>query len=105
MSSFLIQEAAGFRLDQIYRYTRDKWDEKQAEIYISGLFKTFQDIAEKKILSRPIPAEFGVSGYYCRYRHHYVYWKRLQNGQIGIVTVLHEKMHQSIALFRDAESS
>jgi len=105
MSSFLIQEAASFRLDQIYRYTRDKWGEKQAEIYISGLFKTFQNIANQKILSRPIPAEFGVHGYYCRYRHHYIYWKRLQSGQIGIVTVLHEKMHQSVTLFRDMENS
>jgi len=59
MSSFLIQEAAGFRLDQIYRYTRDKWGEKQAEIYMFGLFKAFQDIAEQRILSWPIPAEFG----------------------------------------------
>jgi len=71
VSSFLIQEAESFRLDQIYRYSRDKWGERQAEIYISGLFKTFQDIVTQKVFSRPIPAEFGVNGYYCRYRHHY----------------------------------
>lgn len=29
-----------------------------------------------------------------------VYWKRLSNGDVGIVTVLHERMHQ-IARFRE----
>jgi len=97
---FLVQEAASFRLDQIYCYTRDKWGDKQAEAYICGLFTAFQNIAEQKILSRPIPAEFCVEGYFCRYEHHYIYWKRLENGKIGIVTVLHEKMHQ-ISRFKD----
>jgi plasmid stabilization system protein ParE len=29
-----------------------------------------------------------------RYERHLVYWRRLSNGDIGIVTVLHERMHQ-----------
>ena len=48
----------------------------------------------------PIPAEFCVHGYYYRYRKHFVYWKVLRTGDTGIVTVLHEKMHQ-IAHFQD----
>jgi plasmid stabilization system protein ParE len=35
-----------------------------------------------------------------RYERHFVYWRRLSNGDIGIVTVLHERMHQ-IGRFRD----
>ncbi|MFN4100416.1 MAG: type II toxin-antitoxin system RelE/ParE family toxin, partial [Pararhodobacter sp.] len=31
---------------------------------------------------------------------HFVYWKRLANGDIGIVTILHERMHQ-IERFKD----
>jgi len=46
------------------------------------------------VFARPLPAEFGVNGYYFRYERHYVYWKRLSNGDIGIVTLLHERMHQ-----------
>ena len=50
--------------------------------------------------SRPIPAEFGVEGFYFRHEHNFVYWRRLSNGDIGIVTILHERMHQSDR-FRD----
>jgi toxin ParE1/3/4 len=43
---------------------------------------------------RAIPAEFGVSGFVCRYERHCIYWKLLEDGAVGIVTILHEKMHQ-----------
>jgi plasmid stabilization system protein ParE len=44
--------------------------------------------------SRPVPAEFGGDGFYFRHEHHFVYWRRLSDGDIGIVTILHERMHQ-----------
>ena len=50
--------------------------------------------------SRPVPAEFGVEGFYFRHEHHFVYWRRLSDGDIGIVTILHERMHQTDR-FRD----
>jgi toxin ParE1/3/4 len=89
-----VQEAAALRLDEIYRYTRDRWDEAQAETYITGLFAAFGQIETRGVVSRPVPAEFGVEGYFFRYERHFVYWRRLSNGDIGIVTVLHERMHQ-----------
>ena len=94
-----VQEAASVRLDEIYRYTRDQWGEAQAETYITGLFDAFAKI-ETRGVSRPVPAEFGVEGYFFRYERHFVYWKRLSNGDIGIVTILHERMHQ-IEPFKD----
>ncbi len=39
-----VQDAASMRLDAIYRYTRDRWDETQAESYINGLFAAFEQI-------------------------------------------------------------
>ncbi|WP_218668970.1 type II toxin-antitoxin system RelE/ParE family toxin [Variovorax sp. KK3] len=89
-----IQESASYRLDEIYRYTRDRWGEKQAEGYVAELFEAFEGIKSRATLSRPIPAEFGIEGYFFRYEKHYVYWRRLSNGDIGIVTILHERMHQ-----------
>ncbi|WP_028228450.1 type II toxin-antitoxin system RelE/ParE family toxin [Paraburkholderia ferrariae] len=89
-----IQDAASFRLDEIYRYTRDRWGAQQAERYISGLFHAFGGIASHHTTSRPIPAAFGVQGYFFRYERHVVYWRHLSNGDIGIVTILHERMHQ-----------
>lgn len=37
---------------------------------------------------------FGIDGYFFRYERHFVYWRRLSNGDIGIVTILQEKMQQ-----------
>jgi plasmid stabilization system protein ParE len=89
-----VQEAASVRLDEIYRYTRDHWGEAQAGAYITGLFAAFDQIEARGVRSRPVPAEFGVEGYFFRYERHVVYWRRLSNGDIGIVTVLHGRMHQ-----------
>jgi len=94
VSQVRIQEAASWRLDEIYRYTRERWGEPQAERYITGLFEAFDRIESHGVASRPIPAEFGVPGFFFRYERHFVYWRRLSNGDIGIVTILHERMHQ-----------
>lgn len=100
MPAIRIQEGASHRLDDIYRYTRDRWGDEQAETYITGLFAAFDKIAAHGVVSKPIPAEFGVEGYFFRYERHFVYWRHLSNGDIGIVTIRHERMHQ-IDRFRD----
>ena len=104
MTSFRIQEGAGHRLDQIYAYTLDTWGEAQAESYIRGLFERFQAIADRRFHWGAIPAEFGVDGYFCRYEKHFIYWKMLGDGSVGIVTVLHQRMHQ-IDRFREDDPS
>lgn len=100
MAVVRIQQAASHRLDDIYRYTRDRWGEAQADRYITGLFAAFEDLKTHGVTSRPVPAAFGVEGYVFRYEKHLVYWRRLSNGDIGIVTILHERMHQ-IERFKD----
>lgn len=95
-----VQPVASRRLDEIHRYTRQQWDEQQADRYITGLFEAFDGIATHQTTSRPISAEFGVEGYYFRYKRHFVYWRWLTNGDIGIVTILHERMHR-IERFRE----
>lgn len=100
MSAIRIQEAASHRLDEIYCYTRERWGEKQANRYITGLFAAFDKIETHGVVSKPIPAEFVVDGFFFRYERHVVYWRRLTNGDIGIVTILHARMHQ-IGRFRE----
>ena len=91
---FKIESAASFRLDEIYQYTLHEWDKNQAEIYVNGLFDVFEKIVKKQVLSHPVPAEFNVNGFYVEYKKHFVYWKYLESGEVGIVTILHERMHQ-----------
>jgi toxin ParE1/3/4 len=98
VSGFQVQRAAGNRLDEIY--TRNEWGEEQAERYITGLFARFEAIAKREFPWRSIPAEFGVSGFVCKFERHHIYWKLLADGSVGIVTLLHERMHQ-IDRFRD----
>jgi toxin ParE1/3/4 len=89
-----IKEAASLRLNEVYRYTRDRWGVDQADRYITDLFAAFDRIERHGVASRPIPTEFGVEGFYFRNAHQFVYWRRLQNGDVGIVTILHKRMHQ-----------
>ena len=100
MPKFLVQKAAAVRIRNIFSYTQENWSDKQAQEYIAGLFQAFNDIADRNTIWRPIPAEFEVIGFYAIYNKHYIYWKELQSGQIGIVTVLHERMHQ-LARFQE----
>jgi len=94
MARFLVQTAASHRIDEIYRYTLAQWGAEQAETYIIGLFDAFAKVETHEVLSRPIPAELGVDGFFFRFKKHFVYWRYLSTGDIGIVTILHQCMHQ-----------
>lgn len=94
MSGFFIEPAADRRLDEIYDYTADQRGEDQADRYIRLLFEHFAAIAAKRVAWRRMPAEFGSDGYFTRAEHHIVYWRERADGAIGIVTLLHERMHQ-----------
>lgn len=94
MAGFRILHAAGVRLDEIYDYSRDVWGEPQAQRYVRKLFACFGDIVARRLPWRAIPSDFGIDGYYARCERHYVYWRVLSDGEIGIVTILHERMQQ-----------
>lgn len=95
------QQAALLRLDEIFIYTRDTWGGEQAQRYSDGLFDAIAGVSDGTTRSRPIPAEFEVRGFYFRYQRHFVYWQPLSNGDIGIVSILHEQMHQLSRLRED----
>jgi plasmid stabilization system protein ParE len=95
-----IQRAASYRIDDIYRHTRERWGVDQAERYVSGLLKAIGEIETTAVQSRPISADFGVRGNVFRYQRHLVYWRYFKNGDVGIVTILHERMHR-IDRFRE----
>ena len=51
MPSVRVQEAASWRLDEIYRYTRDRWGEQQAHRYVTGLFDAFERIESHGVVT------------------------------------------------------
>jgi plasmid stabilization system protein ParE len=99
-----IQARASRQLDDIFHYSTSRWGTARAERYIEGLFDSFDRIADHRLVSRPIPADFGVNGFLYRYEKHVVYWNLLSNGDIGIVTILHERMHPIERLRDDLDS-
>ncbi len=94
MAAVRIQETASHRLDEIYRYRRDRWGTEPAGRYRTGLCEAFEKIEPRGVMSKPLPAEFGIDGYFFRYQRHFIYWRNLSKGDIGIVTILHERLHQ-----------
>ncbi len=94
MSGYFLGPNADQQLDEIYEYTATQWGEDQADRYIELLFEYFSAISAKNVIWRAVPAEFGIEGYFGKCEHHFIYWKVLTNGDIGITAILHERMHQ-----------
>lgn len=46
-------------------------------------------------------AEFGVDGFFFCCERHFVYWRRLSNGDIGIATIFHKRVYR-ISRIREA---
>ena len=103
MPKYLVLKSAAIRIREIFSYTQENWGDEKAHQYIEGMFERFEQIADRKIIWHPIAAEFEVTGFFSRYEKHFIYWKELSSGQIGIVTVLHERMHQLERFQEDAE--
>jgi toxin ParE1/3/4 len=101
VTSYRVSPLADRRLDEIYLYTRGQWGDGQAQAYVQSMFEKFDAIATRQHAWRAIPAELGVGGYFCRHEHHFIYWRELEDGKIGIVTILHERMHRIERLRED----
>ena len=95
MRAFRIEPSANAHLDQIYDYSAVRWSEDQADDYIAGLFAEFAVIADRKTPWRSLDPSFGVTGYSRRWRSHVIYWKGIAGGDVAIVAILHQRMHQS----------
>ena len=94
-------EPASRRIDEIYQYTADRWSQDQAERYIAGLFDAIRGLGDETTNARPVQAALGVRGFYFKYERHFVYWRRLEDGTVGVVSILHEQMHQADRLRDD----
>ncbi|MCO5160278.1 MAG: type II toxin-antitoxin system RelE/ParE family toxin [Mesorhizobium sp.] len=101
MREYLLQSAAAARLEDIYRYSIEQFGVAQADRYLDGVFELFEDIAAKRITWRRIPGEFGVDGYFARYKSHFVFWKLRSDGQIAIAAILHQRMDLARRLRED----
>jgi len=94
VSGYRLFPRAELRLEEIVDYTRARWGDAQATAYLDGMLARIEALAERSAPWRTLPPELGIPGYYARYERHLLYWRVLADGEIGIVTILHERMQQ-----------
>ena len=91
------------RLIGIWDYTLEKWGEAQADEYVSELVAEIEMAARRRSRWRPV-ADRALRGvWFFRHRHHFVFFRALLDGGIGVITVLHGSMDIPARLKEDAE--
>src|SRR5437016_3193594 len=104
MARYVFYPSADRRQDEIWDYTLRTWGEAQAEKYIHGLHAHLQKTAERKTPWRPLPKHLanpvGVThqAYVTRYEKHYLFFRELPGGAIGVMAILHEAMDMPVRL-------
>ncbi|MBL4774647.1 MAG: type II toxin-antitoxin system RelE/ParE family toxin [Mariprofundus sp.] len=107
MPSYLFFPSADEAQDAIWRYSCEAWGEKQAEKYIQGMHLHLQLLCEKKKLWKPLPAslvipsDLKLEAYFTRYEHHYLFFRELSAGKIGVMAILHERSDMPVRLCDD----
>lgn len=87
------------RLIEIWNYTLDQWDEAQADLYVRSLVEFIESLSGQRPLWRGVMNLRGV--WYVRHEHHFVFFRELSGGVIGVITILHENMDLPARLKED----
>lgn len=93
--------------DRIWRDTLAEWGEAQADTYIRGLHAHLQRLCDNRLIWRRLPQRLAVPAdvkrlaYFSRYEHHYVFFRELGNGDLGVMSILHERMDMAVRLKED----
>lgn len=87
-----ILPAAKVRIIEIWNYTEAAWNEQQADKYVRDLVEVMQRLGSKRGGWKPVldPALKGV--FFVKHAHHFIFFKELTLGDIGVISVLHESM-------------
>ena len=107
MAAYRFYAPADAAQDKIWRETVDTWGEAQAEAYIRGLHAHLQRLCDNHLLWRRLPQRLAVPGdimreaYFSRYEHHYLFFRKLDNGELGVMRILHERMDMAVRLRED----
>ncbi|MBP2449006.1 type II toxin-antitoxin system RelE/ParE family toxin [Rhizobium leguminosarum] len=107
MPAYRFYPRADAAQDKIWRDTVEAWGEKQADAYILGLHAYLQRLCEDRLIWRQLPQRLAVpedikrSAHFGRYEHHYVFFRELQNSDLGVMSILHERMNLPVRLKED----
>jgi len=83
-------------LDEIWRFTEERWGEDQADLYLCRLKQAVADATVRKRRARAI--NFVRPGLFkMREVRHFIYF-RIAEGEIVVVRVLHDSMDEILHL-------
>ena len=107
MSGYLFHPPADAAQDRIWKDTVVHWGEAQAATYITGLHAHLKTLSETKALWRrlpsalAVPAGLNIQAFFSRYERHYLFFRALPSGKIGVMAILHERMDIPVRLHED----
>ena len=97
--------AADKRQDEIWEYTLSKWGERKAIEYIRGMHDAVSKAAENPQLWQT-PGRSGFKRvFYIRYEKHFIFFRLLPGGVLGIISILHERMDIPARLREDIKEN
>lgn len=80
------------RLLEVWHYTERTWGEEQADRYVQGMVSEIIQIQTARYRWRPVVSK-GLKGiYFFRYQHHFIFFRELSGGSLGVISILHENM-------------
>ncbi|MBQ0080070.1 MAG: type II toxin-antitoxin system RelE/ParE family toxin [Alistipes sp.] len=92
MAKYHLTKKAVQDLDAIWTYTLKTWSEKQADEYYSSLVETFAAISKRPCCLDKEYVEIHLGLYRRSCHKHLVFYRLVENGDIEIVRILHEKV-------------
>jgi plasmid stabilization system protein ParE len=107
MSGYLFYPAADAAQDRIWKDTVVHWGEAQTARYITGLHAHLQKLSETKALWRRLPrdlvapADLKAQAFFSRYGRHFLFFRELPSGKIGVMAILHDRMDIPVRLHED----
>ena len=97
-----IYRAAQSRLLEIWDYTEQTWGEKQADAYVRSLVAAVNQVQAERYRWRPLRDRSLPGVYFFRHEHHYIFFRELSDGALGVISILHESMDIPARLREDA---
>ena len=77
-------------LDDIYNYTLDQWDERQADAYASGIRTAIERLRDFAKIGTPVRSASGEV-HRLRYKSHAVIYRHDSGNEVRILRVLHAR--------------
>ena len=93
------------QLAAIWRYTVPKWGVAQADKYVRGIHQLIKALPEKRYVWRVIARPDLGGVYYVSFQSHFIFFRELPQGGVGIISILHRSMHVPDHLLDDQEDT